>query len=125
MRTGLNIVENNSVVVGFVARNRIQPKITAIQEEYSSNARLLSYFAQNNPQDMQDDGLFLLETALLRRQEMLVEQMADLPAKSLDDLRAKLEIWAEESDESSEDDVMSASTRIVYSVLKDIRRLCA
>ncbi len=106
----------------FVAKNRIQKKIAAIKEEYTSNNRLLSYFAQNNPPDVSDDSLSLLEAALLRRQEMLIEQMADIPAKSLDDMRAKLELWVEEIEDSEEFD---ARSKIVLSVLDDIKSLSA
>lgn len=67
----------------------------------------------------------MLEEALLRRQEMLVGQVADLPAASVEDLRAKLELWAGEVDESFEHMMVSVSNRIVHSVLLDVRRLSA
>lgn len=122
MSNDLNKLEKSPNVLEFVAKNRIQQKIVAIKEEYTSNSRLLSYFAQNNPADVSDDSLALLEAALLRRQEMLIEQMADIPAKSLDDMRAKLELWVEEIEDSEEFD---ARSKIVLSVLDDIKSLSA
>lgn len=122
MSIGLKKLEKSPNVLEFVAKNRIQQKIVAIKEEYTSNSRLLSYFAQNNPADVSDDSLTLLEAALLRRQEMLIEQMADIPAKSLDDMRAKLELWVEEIEDSEEFD---ARSKIVLSVLDDIKSLSA
>lgn len=115
-------MEKNTVVVDFSARTRVQVRISAIQEEYRSNARLLAYFAQTNPEDQELDNLALLETALLRRQDMLLQQMAGIQSTSIDDLRAKLELWAEEADGDCE---TQSTVRIVYSVLDDIRRLSA
>lgn len=115
-------LEKSVKIFEFVAKNRLQPKIVAIQAEYTSNSRLLRYFAQSNPADFSEDSLTLLEAALLRRQEMLVGQMADIRSMSLDDIRAKLELWVEEIDDSEEFD---ARSKIVLSVLDDIRSFSA
>lgn len=112
-------LEQSPNVFEFVAKTRIQQKIVAIQAEYTSNLRLLSYFAQNNPVDFAENSLTLLEAALLRRQKMLVEQLADIPAKSLDEIRAKLALLAEEFEE------FDARSRIILSVLDDIKTLSA
>ena len=115
-------MEKSSIILEFVVKNPVRQKIAAIQEEYASNARLLGFFAQNNPVDFANESLTLLEAALLHRQEMLVEQMADIPAKSLDDVKAKLELWVEASEDSQEVD---ARSKIVLSVLDDIKSLSA
>lgn len=115
-------MEKSPIIFEFIAKNPVRQKIAAIREEYTSNARLLSYFAQSNPVDFVNESLMLLEVALLHRQEMLVEQMAGMPATSLDDMRAKLELWVEEIEDSEDVD---ARSKIVLSVLDDIKSLSA
>ncbi len=115
-------MEKSHNVFEFVAKNKVQQKIVAVQEEYASNALLLKYFSQNNPADFAGDSLTLLESALLSRQEMLVEQLAAIPAKSLDDMRAKLELWVSEIEDS---EVFDGRSKIVLSVFDDIKSLSA
>jgi hypothetical protein len=109
-----------SVVVNYQGSTRVQKKMAGIQNEYRSNARLLAYFSQSNPRDFGEDSLVRLETALLRRQEMLLDQIAATQASSYDELLAKLELWAEESDEET---MSPAQHRILLSVIADMRRL--
>lgn len=118
-------MEKSTVVVGFPPRARVCGEIAAIQDEYASNARLLTYFAQNNPPAAEADSLVMLEAALLRRQEMLVGKMADVVAVSMDDVIAKLELWAAEAGDAWDDVTDDMAARIVFSVLSDIRRLSA
>jgi hypothetical protein len=115
-------MDNSSSVIEFTGSNFVQRRILAIQEEYRSNARLLTYFAQTNPAELKEDNLALLETALLRRQQMLLDQIAGVRSGTLQDLRAKLEIWAQESTDEGDP---CAQSRIVLSVMEDVRRLSA
>jgi hypothetical protein len=63
--------------------------------------------------------------ALVRRQEMLVSQIADLEAHSLTDICAKLEIWAQELDLSDDEADEDPHARLVLSALHSLKAFAA
>lgn len=116
-------LKRTPVVVEFKPRVRPVSSIIEIRDEYDSNLRMLAHFAQNNPPGESVDGLASLESALLQRQEALILQIAAQRATSVHDIRAKLELWVRETDESLGKDDICAQTSLVLSVLQDLQNL--
>lgn len=110
-------------VVKFDAHPRSINRIADIREEYASNYRLLAYFAQHNAPERSTDNLGLLELALVRRQEMLVAQMANFEAQTLADICAKLEMWAQEQELEDGDAEADDQSRLVLSALRALKAL--